>query len=172
MFSDDHLRNLELRLQRCLKAEAFEEAALLRDRIKELRGGEQKESPAKPEPQGPGIGGSIFMAKPENFEQWPARRIWDSAKLKDALAGMRKEEHERHRQTYAEMQQQMQAAILTALREQIALHFQGLEYDPYTMRGQVIRLIDHRHHTEEYSLHRTLLLVVHTSTVPWVITKV
>lgn len=181
MFNAYTLRYLELRLERCLEAEAYEEAALLRDRIKELKGGgaaeaglsaadkkKLDEARARGESAGERLRRTLFDA----FLDKPPVVFFYPEPMKDALAGMRKEEHERYRQAYAEMQQRMQAAILTALREQIALHFDGLVYDPYTILGLVIRLIDHRNHSEEYSLHKRLLLVVDTSTFPWVITKV
>jgi hypothetical protein len=108
-------------------------------------------------------------------------QIWDPSKLRHVLEGMtnagkaaedagaalRQQLLEQH----ARMRRDTQDSIIKAVQEQVALYFGGLELDPYTMRGQVLRVIDHRDNTEAYHFRGRLLLMVDTGSEPWNIVK-
>jgi hypothetical protein len=96
------------------------------------------------------------------------QRMRDAGKAaEEACAALRQQVLEQ----YERMRRDTQDGIIKALQEQVAHYFNGLELDPYTMRGQVLRVIDHRDNTEEYHFRGRLLLLVDTGSMPWTLVK-
>ena len=166
------LQWLTQRLRYAVDAENYEEAARLRDRIAEVRTkAEPATDKAPPKSSVPGAP-VVFMGHPGMFENWnkPAPPFFNPEKLRPALDAMGQAAMEQARLRYEEYYRQNREALLRALDEQMQ-HYFGLALDPYTMKGQVIRLIDHRNATEEYIFRGRLLLVVDTTSLPWAIAR-
>jgi hypothetical protein len=193
------LEYLNEELRKALQVENYERAALLRDRIAEWkrlkgsRSGASGNADGDPETQYWNRFARPSAQETEKEREWDEllkkfgrafffndplmqapRRFFDPRKLEPELQRMRdagEALRQQLQEQYERMRRDTQDAIIKAVQEQVALYFNGLELDPYTMRGQVLRVIDHRDNTEEYHFRGRLLLVVDTGSMPWTLVK-
>lgn len=167
------IRYLQQRLQSCLAVEDYEQAARLRDRIKQLLDPEITPYPRpgplalRPTAEAPS---REELRRTRDLEDAlrHSPRFFEPAMLETELLRMREHAREQEHRYI----RQHKEAIETAIHQQMAYYFPGLVIQPHAMRGQGFILTDHRTNTDEYHFRGKLLLVVDRSVLPWQIIKI
>ncbi len=159
MADDFTLNWLRDRMHHAAQQEDYEQAARLRDRIRQL---EQDSAVHVASHQTAAqVGGEPHR---ELHEHKPGREWIGKGPIPFSDPHVTAVYH-RH---YSAFHEEMRPVIETILCAKLQRLFNEI-WSAHAMRKQILRVVDHRNHTEEYHYKGRMVLLVNTGTWPWTI---